>query len=116
VEVCGRNILTAEKGGIWLALGATDLNDNKKMDWEFDEALDGNIALTGELDLDSGWKFTTGVAFGDSLSSAVTSLFQSLATPFHQAGRALRRAMEQALQAYTAAGDDVARWRPSIPR
>ncbi|PWT89825.1 MAG: glucan 1,4-alpha-glucosidase [Proteobacteria bacterium] len=102
VEVGGRSILTAEKGGIWLAVGATapfarascgyvaesdgatDLNQHKRLEWEFDEALDGNVALTGELDLSGGWEFTTGAAFGDSLSSAITSLFQSLATPFHQ--------------------------------
>jgi glucoamylase len=102
IEVGGRTILTAEKGGTWLAMGATapfsrvscgyvaqsdgatDLYQNMRMEWEFDEALDGNIALTGELDLSGGWEFTTGVAFGDSLSSAITSLFQSLATPFQQ--------------------------------
>ncbi len=110
INVGGRNILTAEKGGTWLALGATapfsrtscgyvghsdgatDLNQNKQMDWEFDEALDGNVALTGELDLSGGWEFTTGVAFGDSLSSAVSALFQSLAIPFKQH---LDRYMEQ---------------------
>ncbi len=102
IEVGGRTILTADKGGTWLVVGATapfscascgyvgrsdgatDLKQNLRMDWEFDEALDGNVALTGELDLSGGWEFTTGLAFGDSLSSAVTSLFQSLATPFRQ--------------------------------
>ena len=102
VEVGGRTVLTAEKGGIWLAVGATapfsrascgyvassdgatDLNQNKQLNWEFDEALDGNVALTGELDLSGGWEFTTSVAFGQSFSSAITSLFQSLATPFQQ--------------------------------
>ena len=102
VDAGGRKILTAEKQGTWLALGATapfsrvscgyvarsdgatDLNHDRQMDWEFDEALDGNIALMGELDLSGGREFTTGLAFGDSLSSAVTSLFQSLATPFEQ--------------------------------
>src|SRR5215467_13418318 len=102
VEVAGRKILTAEKGGTWLALGATvpysrvscgyvaqsdgatDLNQHKRMEWEFDEALEGNVALIGEIDLSGGREFTTGLAFGDSQSSAVTSLFQSLATPFRQ--------------------------------
>jgi glucoamylase len=101
IEVGGRSVLTAEKGGTWLAVsatapfsrascgyvarsdGATDLNQHMRMAWEFDEALDGNVALTGELDLSGGWEFTTGLAFGDSLSSAITSLFQSLAIPFH---------------------------------
>ena len=105
-EVGGRRILTAEKGGTWLVLGATapfsrvscgyvghsdgatDLNQHKRMNWEFDEALDGNVALTGELDLRGEWEFTTAVAFGDSFSSAVSSLFQTLAVPFaHQMER-----------------------------
>ena len=102
IEVAGRSILTAEKAGTWLALGATvpfsrlscgyvgrsdgatDIHQHKQMEWEFDEALDGNVELTGELDLSGGREFTTGLAFGDSLSSAITSLFQSLATPFQE--------------------------------
>src|SRR5262249_15768143 len=97
IEVAGWSVLTAEKGGTWLARGATvpfsrlscgyvgrsdgatDIRQHKQMEWEFDEALDGNVELTGELDLSGGRNFTTGLAFGDSLSSAITSLFQSLA-------------------------------------
>ncbi len=100
VEVAGRQILTAEKGGTWLALGATvpfrrlsvgyvgrsdgwtDLADNFQLDWEFDQALDGNVAMTGELDLDGRCEFTLGLAFGDGLHSAVTTLFQALGIPF----------------------------------
>jgi GH15 family glucan-1,4-alpha-glucosidase len=76
--------IRASCGYVAFSDGATDLNQNKQMDWEFDEALDGNVALTGELDLSGGWVFTTGVAFGHSLASAITSLFQSLAIPFEQ--------------------------------
>src|SRR2546428_9208127 len=52
------------------------------MDWEFDAAVDGNIALTGELDIPRGHEFVLGLAFGDSLHNALTTLFQSLAFPF----------------------------------
>ncbi len=97
-----RILLTAHKGSTWLALGAsvpftrcscgyvgrsdgwTDLADNFQMDWEFDTAPDGNVALTGELDLRQGPEFTLGLAFGDTLQSAVTTLFQSLGLPFTQ--------------------------------
>ena len=62
-------MLTAHKGDTWLALAATapfvrcscgyvgttdgwqDLMQNLQMDWEFDCAQDGNIALLGELDV-----------------------------------------------------------------
>lgn len=110
VAVSGRCVLIAHKGSTWLALGAsapfarascgyvgasdgwTDLADNFTMDWEFDWAPDGNIALTGELDLSGGPEFTLGLAFGDTFQSAVTTLFQSLGFPF---SRHRRRFTEQ---------------------
>ncbi len=45
-------------------------------------ALDGNIALTGELDLTNSREFTLGLAFGKSQHHAVSTLLQSLSTPF----------------------------------
>ena len=102
VEVCGRELLMAEKDGLWLALcascgfsrlscgyvgtsdGYTDLRDNARMDYEFDHAKDGNIALTGELNLPQNRTFTLGLAFGDSVESAVSALFQSLGVPYKE--------------------------------
>lgn len=93
-------VLTAHKSGTWLALGASvpfvrcscgyvgttdgwqDLAQNFQMDWAFDSAQDGNIALTGEIDIGRGQEFVLGLAFGDSLHSALMVLAQSLATPF----------------------------------
>jgi len=98
----GQCILMAQKGSKWMALGATvpfshlscgyvgasdgwtDLHDNFRMDWEFDCASDGNIALTGELNLDKDQEFTLGLAFGDSEHRAVANLLQSLGTPFDE--------------------------------
>ncbi|RMG49903.1 MAG: glucan 1,4-alpha-glucosidase [Acidobacteria bacterium] len=102
IEVAGRKILAAEKNGIWLALAATipferlscgyvgqsdgwtDLADNLQMDWQYDHALDGNVALTGEIPLDEHRAFTMGLAFGDGLHNAVTTLFQALGIPFRE--------------------------------
>ena len=96
----GRKILTAYKNNTWLALGATvpflrcscgfvavndgwtDLHDNFVMDWEYDAAYDGNVALMGQLDLSGGREFTLGMAFGNSQHDAVTTLIQSLSIPF----------------------------------
>jgi glucoamylase len=107
MEIGGRRILVAEKQGVWLVLAATvpfsrlscgyvaasdgwtDLADNFQMDWEFDEAPDGNIALTGELDLQRRREFTLALAFGQSLSSAATTLFDSLATRFEEHKKAI---------------------------
>jgi glucoamylase len=99
-HVAGRTVLVAERKGTWLALGATvpfsrascgyvgksdgwtDLHANNRMDWEFACAPDGNIALTGELDLAGTREFTLGLAFGNSRHHAISTLFQSLSIPF----------------------------------
>jgi glucoamylase len=95
-------ILVAYKGATWMALGATapirkrscgfvavndgwtDLHDNLAMDWEYEAAYDGNLALTAEIDI-SGGPFTVGLAFGDTQHRAMASLFQSFAMPFEAA-------------------------------
>lgn len=100
IDMAGRTIQVAHKGDSWLAIagsipfvrrscgyvgssdGWTDLADNFQMDWEFDSAEDGNIALTGELDLRTSREFTLGLAFGAGQHDAVTTLLQSLGVPF----------------------------------
>lgn len=100
VEVSGRNLLVAEKNNRWLVLGAscqfrrlscgyvgysdgyTDLVKNYEMKFEFDQAKNGNVALTGELAIPQTREFTLGVAFGESFPSAVSTLFQSLGVPY----------------------------------
>src|SRR5579872_498372 len=102
IDVAGRKILMAQKKGIWLALGGTvnfsrtscgyvgqsdgwtDLASNFQMDWEFDHAPNGNIALMGELGLDGHREFTMGLAFGDTQHCAITTLFQALGVPFKE--------------------------------
>jgi len=97
----GQRILMAQKGSNWLAMGATvpfsrvscgyvgssdgwtDLQ-NFKMDWEFDKASDGNVALTAQLDWSGDKEFTLGLAFGNSEHRAVSNLLQSLGTPFDE--------------------------------
>ncbi|HET8654936.1 MAG TPA: glycoside hydrolase family 15 protein [Longimicrobiaceae bacterium] len=136
VEAVGQRLLAARKEGVWLLIGAsvpfsrlscgyvgvsdgwTDLADNLHMDWEFDSAPDGNIALTGELDLRGEREFTLALAFGDSLESAATTLAQSLGTPFAES-RA--RFLEQWERPYrhvrpldAAAGDDGTLFRRSV--
>lgn len=103
VEVAGRKILVAERAGTWLAIGASvpfavcsagfvgqsdgwnDLAQDFTLDWEFDAALDGNVALTGALALQStSDAFVIGLAFGDNFHQAATTLFQSLDIPFDE--------------------------------
>ena len=102
VEVSGRNLLVAEKSNRWLAVGVscgfsrlscgyvgtsdgyTDLAKHHKMVLEFDEARNGNVALTGELNLSGKSEFTIGVAFGETLPNVVSTLFQSLGLPYKE--------------------------------
>jgi glucoamylase len=100
VQSCGRELLMAEKNGTWLALmcstpfsrlsvgyvgasdGWTDLSHGFQFDWQFDQALNGNVALTGELELAAAQEFVVAIAFGNSQQRAIATLFQSLAQPF----------------------------------
>ncbi len=100
LQAAGRNLLLAWKNNTYLAIGCDhdfcrtscgfvgfsdgwqDLNENFKMDWEFDRAENGNIAVIGEIDLSRGDEFTIGIAFGDSNHAATSILTQSLAIPF----------------------------------
>jgi glucoamylase len=93
-------VLTAHKGKTWLVLAASvpfvrcscgyvgatdgwqDLQHNLQMDWEFDCAPNGNIALTGELDFRSNRDFVLALAFGESLHRALVTVSQALGIPF----------------------------------
>src|SRR5207247_3789299 len=69
-------------GYVGFSDGWQELMHNFKMDWEFQEAINGNIASTGEVNLGDSGEFTIAVAFGRSYQSAATKLFQSMAEPF----------------------------------
>jgi glucoamylase len=102
IEAKGRRFLLAHRDNVYMALGVgvgfqklscgyvgtsdgwTDLSHNFQMDWEYDSATDGNIALTGEIDLSRGNEFTLGVAFGRSAHAASATLYQSLCIPFEE--------------------------------
>jgi glucoamylase len=100
LDIGGNRLLCAEREDVHLVMGCTngfarrsigyvgssdgwqDLMDNFQMDWEFRSAPNGNIALTGEIDLRAGTEFTLGIALGRSCQSTVAKLLQSLAQPF----------------------------------
>jgi len=102
-------LLTANKGNTWLVIGAsipftecsagyvgvndgwTDLADNYCLDWQFDSAPDGNIALTGGLDLSASTEFTIGLAFGTTQHDALSTLAQSLSIPFEETRKSFVR-------------------------
>ena len=109
----GYTFLTAHRGNTWLAIGATipftecscgyvgvndgwtDLADNYRLDWQYESALDGNIALTGGLDLSRGTEFTIGLAFGSTRHNTLSTLVQSLSIPFDETREAFIRQWER---------------------
>jgi len=100
LDVSGYRLLHAQREDVHLVMGTTlnfarrsvgyvgasdgwrDLVDNRQMDWEFDSAVDGNIALMGEIDVRSSGEFTLAVSLGHSQQSTVSKLLQSLAEPY----------------------------------
>ncbi|MFL6540420.1 MAG: glycoside hydrolase family 15 protein [Chthoniobacterales bacterium] len=113
-SVGGRNLVRAWRDNIHLVMGCEpdftrrsvgyvgasdgwqDLQ-NFALDWEFSEALDGNVALTAEVDLSSGFEFVIGVSMGRSKQSSATKLLQSLGTPFPQQREAFVRQWDRSL-------------------
>ena len=100
MDVAGRRCLLAWKGNTSLAMGADcgftrsscgyvgtsdgyqDLSEDMRMTWQFGQALDGNIAVMGEIDVAKNPEFTIALAFGDGHHAALACMMQSLATPF----------------------------------
>jgi glucoamylase len=100
VEARGRRFLMAYRDNIYLAIAAgypfsrlscgyvgvndgwTDLAHNFRMDWAYDSAPDGNIALTAEIDLSRGTEFTLAMGFGHTKHNAGAMVYQSLSIPF----------------------------------
>jgi glucoamylase len=82
ISVAGQRALLAWKNGTSLALGSScgftrsscgfvgssdgfqDLSTHMKMQWQWGQALDGNIAVMGEIDVNRHHEFTIAIAFG----------------------------------------------------
>jgi glucoamylase len=81
---CAPDFTRRSVGYVGFSDGWQDLMDNFRMDWEFQKAENGNIALTAEIDLSRGSEFVLGVAFGRSSQSASTKLLLSLSVSFEK--------------------------------
>jgi glucoamylase len=79
---CTPDFTRRSVGYVGFSDGWQDLMGNFVMDWTFERAENGNIALTGEIDLSAGSEFTLGVGFGLAPHSASAHLLQAFATPF----------------------------------
>ena len=102
IDVAGQRCLLAWKNNVALAMGAScgfsrsssgfvgksdgyqDLSRNMKMDWQFGEALDGNLAMMGEVEVAEHREFTIAIGLGGGTHAALSRMMQTLAAPFSQ--------------------------------
>ncbi len=100
IDVAGRRCILAWKDDVALALGTTcgfsrsscgfvgvsdgyqDLSRHLRMEWNYGQALDGNIAIMGEIDVAKHREFTVAIAFGDGPHAALAGIMQTLSTPY----------------------------------
>ncbi len=110
VGIAGKQMLVAWKNRTSLAMAADcgfsrtscgyvgtsdgwqDLKHNLKMDWQFGSALDGNIAVMGEIDQRHNREFTVAIGFGEGHHAALSTTMGALSTPFE---KHLKRFIEQ---------------------
>ncbi len=64
--------------------GYQDLNGNMQMEWQFGQALNGNIAMMGEVEIARNPEFTVAIAFGNGHHMALSGLMESLSTPYEE--------------------------------
>jgi glucoamylase len=100
----GTPVLLAERDGVALAMAASapwlhrsagfvgtsdgwqDLSAHKQMEWEYERAENGNVALTGEIDLEScKGEFVLAIGFGGSPNEAALRAITSLQAGFDRA-------------------------------
>jgi len=100
VLVAGKRTLLAWHGPVSLAMAADcgftrsscgyvgasdgyqDLLTDMKMTWSFGEALDGNIAIMGEIDVARYREFTIAIGLGDGHHAALSEMMQALTMPY----------------------------------
>lgn len=100
LDISGRRCILAWKNNVSLAFGADcgftrsscgyvgasdgfqDLSQHMRMTWNFGQALDGNLALMGEIDVSKCREFTIAIALGDGHHSALAGMMQTLSTPY----------------------------------
>ena len=100
VMVAGKRVVLAWKGPVSLAMGADcgftrsscgfvgesdgfqDLMTDMKMAWSFGQALNGNIAVMGEIDVARHRTFTIAIGLGDGHHAALSEMMQALAEPY----------------------------------
>jgi glucoamylase len=97
IMACSTGFSRRSVGYVGFSDGWQDVMHHFKMEWQFESAVNGNIALTGEINLPHNGEFTMAVAFGRSYQSTTAKLFQSLADSLESHRRAYVRQWQRAV-------------------
>ena len=78
---CG--FLRSSCGFVGVSDGYQDLSSHLQMRWNYGQALNGNIAVMGEIDVAGHREFTVAIALGHGPHAALAAMMQTLSTPYH---------------------------------
>ena len=78
--------------------GWTDLYHHKKMEWEYTDAENGNIALTGEVDVSEDGNFLLALGFGRNPAEAASHAWGSILEGFESAKKLYIKDWEEWLE------------------
>ena len=82
---CSAPWLGRSAGFVGVSDGWQDLSSNKKMTWDYARAENGNVALTGEIDLKAcGGRFLLALGFGRNVAEAGLQARTSLSEGFEE--------------------------------
>ncbi len=80
---CSKPFINASAGFVGFSDGWQDISRHKKMTWMYKQALKGNVALTGEVDIqDVNDQFTLALGFGTTVEEAIITALDSLGRDF----------------------------------
>lgn len=82
---CSTPWLKRSAGYVGFSDGWQDISQHKRMAWQFDRAENGNVALTGEIDITGGNTFSLALGFGRTWSEAAQRARASLNDGFDKA-------------------------------
>jgi len=85
---CSTGFRAASCGYVGVSDGWQDLSNHGRMTWFYDAAPDGNVALTGEIDLAEGDPFVLALGFGRNAAEAGLQARSALQQDFDAAAQA----------------------------
>ena len=94
---CSSGFSRRSVGYVGFSDGWQDLMHNFKMDWQFRSAPNGNIALTGEIDLPDSGEFTIAVALGRKLPEQCHEIVSIAGRAMRKSAKVIVRQMSSAL-------------------